>query len=63
MEILISVGNFSFDNSENQKQLSRGTDKHTIVYKLAKLPQEFYSNNFLMREILFPTILNVVFNC
>ena len=60
-ELILLIGYFALMNPDNQNLLSRGTVTHTLVYKLCKLPLKIYYSKPLFKELLFPTIVSVVY--
>lgn len=60
-ELIILTGYFCLQNPQNQSILSRGTENHTIVYKLANLPYQFYFGDAIYKDLLFPTLLSIVY--
>lgn len=61
-ELIQLTGYFCLRNVNNQTLLSRGTESHTIIYKLANLPYEFYFGDQAYLDLLFPTLLAAVDN-
>lgn len=59
-ELILLIGYFSLLCPNNQTLLSRGTETHTILYKLFKLPNDYYYKKTLFKELLFPTLLCVI---
>jgi hypothetical protein len=59
-ELILLIGYFALENDDNKALLSRGTEKHCVVYKLCKLPFEIYFKDSLLREILIPTLIAVI---
>lgn len=60
-QLILLTGYFALNNEHNQKLLSRGTETHTIVYKLANLPYQFYFGEFVYKDLLFPTLLSLIY--
>jgi hypothetical protein len=60
-QLILLTGYFALNNEHNQRLLSRGTETHTIVYKLANLPYQFYFGEFVFKDLLFPTLLSLVY--
>ena len=60
-ELILLIGYFALMNKDNQNLLSRGTVTHTLVYKLCKLPAHIYYTKPLFKELLFPSILSVIY--
>ena len=61
-QLIVLTGYFAVLNPQNQKMLSRGTEIHNIVHKLACLPYQFYFGNSEHKDLLFPTLLSVCHN-
>lgn len=60
-ELLFLTGYFCLRNSENQSLVSRGTENHTIVYKLANLPYQFYFGEAQFKDLVFPTLISTIY--
>ena len=61
-ETILLIGYFTFENQHTQDQISRGTNSQSLVYKLANLPFQFFFSDPVLKELLFPTIINMIFN-
>ena len=60
-QLILMTGYFALNNEHNQRLLSRGTETHTIVYKLANLPYQFYFGEFVYKDLLFPTLFSLIY--
>lgn len=59
-ELLLLIGYFALENEVNKNLLSRGTEKHCVVYKMTKLPFDLYFKNKVLREILIPSLICLI---
>ena len=59
-ELLLLIGYFALENDCNKNLLSRGTEKHCVVYKMCNLPFDLYFKDRLLREILIPSLICVI---
>lgn len=60
-ETILLLGYFTYLNPANQAVLSRGHGSNNIISKLVSLPFNYFVGNTLEKDVLFPTLVCIVF--
>lgn len=60
-EVVLLIGYSVYKHTKNQELASRGHANNTMLSKLLSMPYKYFMGNRIERELLFPTLISIVY--